>query len=66
MRAKEFLDDYTIDDFNVFGRLKEIEILVEQSIGTTMTEDKAVDIYKITNELMSKVKNLNKKKCYIW
>jgi hypothetical protein len=40
-------------------KLKEIETLVELSIGTTMTEDKATDIYAVTNELMCKVKKLN-------
>jgi len=32
--------------------LKKIETLVELSIGTVMTEDKAADIYALTNELM--------------
>jgi hypothetical protein len=32
--------------------LKSIESLVEKSIHTTMTEEKATDIYAITNELM--------------
>jgi hypothetical protein len=41
-------------------KLKEIETLVELSIGTTMTEDKATDIYAVTNDLMCKVKKLNK------
>ena len=41
-------------------KLKEIEALVELSIGTTMTEQKATDIYAITNDLMCKVKKLNK------
>jgi hypothetical protein len=41
-------------------KLKEIETLVELSIGTTMTEQKATDIYAITNDLMCKVKKLNK------
>lgn len=40
-------------------KLKEIETIVELSIGTTMTEQKATDIYQITNELMTKVKKLN-------
>jgi len=40
-------------------KLKEIEALVELSIGTTMTEDKATDIYAVTNDLMCKVKKLN-------
>ena len=40
-------------------KLKEIETLVELSIGTTMTEDKATDIYAVTNDLMCKVKKLN-------
>jgi hypothetical protein len=40
-------------------KLKEIETLVELSIGTTMTEDKAKDIYAVTNDLMFKVKKLN-------
>lgn len=40
-------------------RLKEIETLVELSIGTTMTEEKATDIYAVTNDLMCKVKKLN-------
>lgn len=41
-------------------KLKEIETLVELSIGTTMTEEKATDIYAVTNDLMCKVKKLNK------
>ena len=40
-------------------KLKEIETLVELSIGTTMTEEKAIDIYAVTNDLMCKVKKLN-------
>ena len=40
-------------------KLKEIETLVELSIGTTMTEEKATDIYAVTNDLMCKVKKLN-------
>jgi hypothetical protein len=40
-------------------KLKEIETLVELSIGTTMTEDKATDIYAVTNDLMCKFKKLN-------
>ena len=40
-------------------KLKEIETLVELSIGTTMTEQKATDIYSITNDLMCKVKKLH-------
>ena len=40
-------------------KLKEIETLVELSIGTTMTEDKATDIYAVTNDLMCKVKKFN-------
>jgi hypothetical protein len=40
-------------------KLKEIETLVELSIGTTMTEEKAIDIYAITNDLMCKIKKLN-------
>ena len=41
-------------------KLKEIETLVELSIGTTMTEEKAADIYAVTNDLMYKVnKKLN-------
>ena len=39
-------------------KLKEIETLVELSIGTTMTEEKATDIYELTNDLMCKVKKL--------
>ena len=39
-------------------KLKEIETLVELSIGTTMTEEKATDIYAITNDLMCMVKKL--------
>jgi len=34
-------------------KLKQIEKLVEQSIGKTMTVDNATDIYRIVNELMS-------------
>ena len=41
------------------NKLKEIETLVELSIGTTMTEDKATEIYAVTNDLMCKVKKLN-------
>lgn len=41
-------------------KLKKIETLVELSIGTTMTEEKATDIYAITNDLMCKVKKKNK------
>ena len=40
-------------------KLKEIETLVELSIGTTMTEERAIDIYAVTNDLMCKVKKLN-------
>ena len=40
-------------------KLKEIETLVELSIGTTMTEERATDIYALTNDLMCKVKKLN-------
>lgn len=40
-------------------KLKEIETLVELSIGTTMTEEKATDIYAVTNDLMCNVKKLN-------
>jgi hypothetical protein len=40
-------------------KLKEIETLVELSIGTTMTEEKATDLYAVTNNLMCKVKKLN-------
>lgn len=41
-------------------KLKEIETLVELSIGTIMTQKKAIDIYAITNNLMLKIKKLNK------
>ncbi len=41
-------------------RLKEIETIVELSIGEKMTEKKATDIYSITNDLMTEVKKLNK------
>jgi len=41
-------------------KLKEIETLVELSIGTTLTEQKATDIYAITNDLMGMIKNINK------
>ncbi len=37
-------------------KLKEIDTLVELSIGATMTEKKAIDIYAITNDLMGMVK----------
>ena len=40
-------------------KLKEIETLVELSIGTTMTEEKATDIYAVTNDLICKIKKLN-------
>jgi hypothetical protein len=36
----------------ILDLLKSIESLVEKSIHTTMTEEKATDIYAITNELM--------------
>lgn len=41
-------------------KLKEIETLIELSIGNTMTKQMASDIYAITNDLMCKVKKLNK------
>lgn len=37
-------------------KLKEIETLVELSIDIKMTEEKATDIYAITNDLMCQVK----------
>lgn len=45
-------------------KLKEIETLVELSIGTTMTDDKAADIYAITNDLMCMVKKDHKSKSW--
>lgn len=38
--------------------LKEIETNVELSIGKTMTEDLATDIYALTNELICDVNNI--------
>lgn len=40
-------------------KLKEIETLVELSIGSTMTEEKVTDIYALTNDLMCMVKKAN-------
>jgi hypothetical protein len=40
-------------------KLKKIETLVELSIGTTMTEETATDIYAVTNDLMCTVGKLN-------
>lgn len=40
-------------------KLKQIDTLVELSIGTTMTEAKAIDIYAVTNNLMCKMKKLS-------
>lgn len=37
-------------------KLKEIDTLVEFSIGDVMTEEKATEIYGLTNELMCMVK----------
>lgn len=37
-------------------KLKKIYTLVELSIGDVMTEEKATDIYQLTNELMCMVK----------
>lgn len=37
-------------------KLKEIETLVELSIGKELTEEKATDIYAITNDLMCRIK----------
>ena len=45
---------------NFLTKLKEIETLVELSIGKEMTEDRATDIYALTNELMCDIRNVNK------
>jgi len=41
---------------DLINKLKEIETLVELSIGQKMTEEKATEIYSITNELMCDIK----------
>ncbi|MFA7307599.1 MAG: hypothetical protein WC026_13105 [Hyphomicrobium sp.] len=40
-------------------KLKEIETIVELSIGSEMTENKAMGIYTLTNELMCNLKKLH-------
>lgn len=43
---------------DLITKLKEIETIVEHNVGKELTEETAIDIYRIKNELMGKVKKL--------
>lgn len=60
-----FTIEYQMKHLNsteVVSKLKEIEALLKLSVGEIMTEDKATDIYAITNELMCQFSELRQEK----
>lgn len=55
--SDDSMKTYDMNKINTINKIKEIKTLVDLSIGKTLTDDVAKDIFQITNDLITEVKN---------